>query len=187
MVCQLRYREALLVCPLTTCLALTCSLWESSLGFEPLDFELPSLNQGDARFGWVDPFGLVSEAKQSSWPSAHYFFFGLCFWFVFFITVAEICLCRKWPIKELPATKWFFVLLCEICLKATDCEGEIRCWCRFSALWSQLITWGLICVVLQHSVDTGAMKHDIHCLVCSHIWCYDTCFYKHWSGKSFPV
>lgn len=114
-------------------------------------------------------------------------FFLVCvFGLVFFITVAEICLCRKWPIKELLGTKWFFVPLHEICLKATDCEGEISCCWRFSPLWSQLITWGLICVLLQHAVDTGVMKHALHCLVCSHIRWYDTCFYKHWSGKVFP-
>lgn len=79
----------------------------------------------------------------------------------FIFTVTEIYLCRKWPVKEMLSTKWFFVSLHENYLKATDCGGEIKCSCRFSPLQSQLITRGLIfCSASAH---------------CGHS-CHETCF-----------
>lgn len=75
--CLLWYREALLVCSLTTCLALICSLWESSLGTETLDFDLPPLNQGDARFEWIFLVWLVNQSRVLGLQCITFFFFVL--------------------------------------------------------------------------------------------------------------
>lgn len=60
-----------------------------------LDLELPSVTQGNARFGCVHRwFGLVSEEMQMFGHSMRYLFFSHFFSF-FFFSVAAISLCRK--------------------------------------------------------------------------------------------
>lgn len=149
------YKNALLVCSLTACLALPHSRWELSLGFWPLDFELPSLKQGNTRSRWVDLF-LVWLLKQSRvlglWCITFLFLSGFGLWFLF-LQLLKLALAGNEILKRcpLPNDSLFQCMRTTLKLLKVFPSPEST---------GQISSSGAICALRECAVDTGTMKPE---------------------------